>query len=237
MLEMDNILDNLDIIDIKVTKNINDEDRDEFNNIILPKIFKIFYDKGFKLKVTIYDQIRDEQYLNPYNKKNIEIAEINGNLVVEIDKLKELNYHGNNQFIEISVVDVNGTYFKFDYKYIIKYKLFNDIEIDNSETIEVEEDTISKIDKSDETEYKNMDDANQTYIIGKDEAIFRINADIPVEETTNNDETTTAKTITRTSNNPKTGDDIMLWASIMVVAMLGIVCTSFAQQKKKKNIN
>ena len=141
-LEMDEILDNLKIVNVNINTNIEEVERDENYNIILPKLFKTFYDKGFKIEVNIYDQIRDEQYLKPYKKNSIEVTEKEGNIIIDFNKLKEVNYDGKNQFIEISVIDTNQKYIKFDYKYNIKYKLFEHIEIDTTNPIEVEEGTI-----------------------------------------------------------------------------------------------
>ena len=142
ILEMEEVLDTLQIIDVNVTSNIENIERDKDNNLVLPKIFKTFHDKGLKIEINICDQIRDEKFLNPYNKNSIEVTEKEGNLIIDYSKLKEANYDGMNQFIEISVIDINEKYVKFNYKYSIKYKLFIGLELDLLEPIEVEEDVV-----------------------------------------------------------------------------------------------
>lgn len=125
--EMNSILDKIRLLYIDVTSTIEDAQRDENENIILPDLLKAFKDKGLEIEVNICDQIRDEQYLNPYNKKQIEITENDdGKLILDYDSIKNIDYEGNNQFIEISVKDINNIYMDFDFKYNIKYKISDD---------------------------------------------------------------------------------------------------------------
>ena len=141
-LAMNDILDTLGAMNIEITKNIEDLSKDEKGNIILPNIFKEFSERDCTFEVTIYDQLRDEQYINPYIKHTIELEEKDGNFIINSNSLKEINYDGNNQFIEISVKDINEKYMMLHYKYRLKYKLFESLELNNTNPIEVEEDTI-----------------------------------------------------------------------------------------------
>ena len=140
---MDKLLDNLNIINIHITKNREDINKDEEGNIILPNIFKEFINRGCTIEATIYDQIRDEEYLNPYQKHNIEITKKDENYIIDINTLKEINYEGKNQTIEISITDPNyNKYMMLEYKYTITYKLFEKIESNIDTPLEIEEDTI-----------------------------------------------------------------------------------------------
>ena len=151
--DMENILDSIRMITIDSTANIDELERDDNSNIVLPKLIKDLRDKGLEIHVNICDQIRDEQYLNPYNKNEIAITEEDGKLLINYDDIKDIDYEGSNQFIEISIKDVNYEYSNFDFKYNIKFKLFNHIEIEETEQpIEIEEDTIP--DLSELTVYK-----------------------------------------------------------------------------------
>lgn len=142
ILEMEQILGSLDVVDVNITSNIEDIKRDKNNNIILPDIFKYFYNNGYIINICIFDQIKDEQYLYPYNISNIEAINKDGNILIDFSKLKERKYDGKNQFIEIVVKDTNMNHFKFDYKYMIKYKLFNHLESDSTIPIDIEENTV-----------------------------------------------------------------------------------------------
>ena len=150
--EIENLLDKLKIISIDVTSNLKDITRDENSNIILPNLLKLLQDRGFEIEANICDQVRDEQYLNSYNKNKIDIVEDNGKLIINYEDIKNIIYEGSNQFIEIKIKDLNNTYMKFDFKYIIKYKLFDHIELDTSEAIKIEDDTVP--DLSNLTVYK-----------------------------------------------------------------------------------
>ena len=151
--EMEDILDTIRIIQIDSTANIEDVERDENSNIILPKLIKDLKDKGLEVEANICDKIRDEQYLNSYTKTKIEITEEDEKLLINYDDIKNVEYEGSNQFIEISIKDVNNKYTNLDFKYNIKYKLFDHIELeDEIQPIEIEEDT--KPDLSELTVYK-----------------------------------------------------------------------------------
>ena len=122
-IKMDNLLDNLEIIDINITVDINSLKRDSSNNIILPDIFKLFKDLGFCININIYNQIRDEIYLNAYNIQSIDVIDKDNNLIIDYKDNNQLN-----QFIEISVIDNNHKYTVFNYKYkIINNYIDNDI--------------------------------------------------------------------------------------------------------------
>ena len=123
-IKMDNLLDNLEIIDINITVDINSLKRDSSNNIILPDIFKLFKDLGFCININIYNQIRDEIYLNAYNIQSIDVIDKDNNLIIDYNK----DNNQLNQFIEISVIDNNHKYTVFNYKYkIINNYIDNDI--------------------------------------------------------------------------------------------------------------
>ena len=219
--EMDQILDTLQVVNVNVNTNIKEAQRDDNDNIILPEIFKIFYDKGFKIEVNICDQIRDEQYLYPYNKKGIEIAEKEGKLILDFNKLKEISYDGNNQFIEISVIDTNQYYINFNYKYNMKFKLVEDLEEDSTNPIDIEEDTIPELPES---ENETIEGENQTTNSRKNNV-----AEVTNSEEINNKNV--SKTIENNSNmqkstNPKTGDNITIYIIMFICALTGIiVCT------------
>ena len=52
------------------------------------------------------------------------------------------------------------------------------------------------------------------------------------DDTTEEDTTAKTETVTETSNNPKTGDNIAIWSSIIVVSMIGIAGTVFSHTAK-----
>ena len=67
--------------------------------------------------------------------------------------------------------------------------------------------------------------------------IVKVSTVIDENSTSNEDTTLTItknKTITTTSNNPKTGDNITIWISLMVISMLGIGVVGTVKFTKKK---
>ncbi|MBR3134314.1 MAG: hypothetical protein IKG56_02515 [Clostridia bacterium] len=152
MLEMDNLVDKLRIINISVKTSKEDTDKDEEGNIILPKIIKTYKDKGFEINATIYDKLRDEHYINSADTTNLELKELNGNIIIDYNDLKELEYNGIEQYIEVNIVDNNYEYADFSFKYLIDYKVFDSLELEKKEPIEIEEDSIP--DLSDVVIYK-----------------------------------------------------------------------------------
>ena len=140
--EMDEIIDNLRMITIDVSDDIKNANKDPEGNVILPEIFKTYKNKGFEIKAYICDQIRDEQYLNAFNKKELEVKELNNNIIIKYDDLKDLDYNGKNQFVEISILDKDYIYSNFEFKYRLNYKLLESLELGITDPVEVEEDTI-----------------------------------------------------------------------------------------------
>ena len=142
MIQMDELIDSLRVISINVTEDLDNINVDESGNIILPNIFKTYKDRNFKIEAYIVDQLRDEKYLNPYNKKELEVIESGGNLIINYDDIKDVDYEGKNQFIEITIIDTDYSYMDFEFKYRLTYKIFEALESDIVEPIEIEEDTI-----------------------------------------------------------------------------------------------
>ena len=142
LVEITEILDELQSVNVEITLNIEDLQKDENGNIILPEIFKTLKANGLDIEATLYDQIRELKYLFPFRKKSLDVIENNGNLIINYEQLKEYNYDGNKHYIEINVIDTNERYPNFKYKCNIKYKIFKTIELENNEPIEIEENTV-----------------------------------------------------------------------------------------------
>lgn len=191
---INDILDNLYMISIDVNSKIDELEKDENNNIILPNLLKKFKDKGLKFEVNICDQIRDLQYLNPYNKKPIEILDNGENLLLKYDDIKGIDFEGTNQFIEIKITDVNSLYVKFDFNFKLNYETNN-----KSEPIDDNETNSNTTKENDQIKESNEINNN---IETKDER---------------------EKKVHNNNINPTTGDHIILWIILIIVSILGIV--------------
>ena len=145
MLEMEELVDQLRMIIINVKTNMEDADKDEEGNIILPEIIKIYKDKGFEINATIYDKLRDEHYINSADTTELELKELNGNIIIDYNDLKKLEYNGIEQYIEINIIDKDYEYAEFSFKYLIDYKIFETLELELEEPIKIEEDLIPNL--------------------------------------------------------------------------------------------
>ena len=151
ILDMDEVIDNLRMININVSEDIENVSTDENGNIILPKIFKTYKNKNFEIEAYICDQLRDEKYLNALKKINIEINEVGDNLVINYDDIKDIEYNGKNQFIEINIIDKDFVYSDFAFKYRIGYKISEFSEKDNTDVPTEETSIPTKTSESEKT--------------------------------------------------------------------------------------
>lgn len=151
-LEMEELLDTIGVVNVNITKKYDEITKDENGNLVLPHIYKTLYDKGYRLEVKVYDQIRDTQFINPFNIYTIDLTDTGDNIIIELDKLKEIDYDGTKQTIEIKAKNPNEFDSYFEYDYTIKYQLFEALELINDTPIEIEEDSV--IDLSNYKVYK-----------------------------------------------------------------------------------
>lgn len=151
-LEMEELLDTVGVVNVNITKKYDEVTKDENGNLVLPHIYKTLYDKGYRLEAKVYDQIRDTEFLNPFNIYTIDLTDNGDNIIIELDKLKEIDYDGTKQTIEIKAKNINESDSYFDYVYTIKYQLFEGLELISDTPIEIEEDSV--IDLSNYKVYK-----------------------------------------------------------------------------------
>ena len=151
IIDISDILDTLQVINVEVTKNTEEIEQDEEGNIILPNIYKKFYDMGLPITATITDQIRAKEYLNSANIYNIEVQEKDNNLILNINDLKNINYSGKTHYIELNVENKDRKFIEVIYTTTFKYKLFNHLETDTT-NLNIEEE--SPVDLSNLIVYK-----------------------------------------------------------------------------------
>ena len=151
-LEMEELLDTIGVVNVNITRKYDEITKDENGNLVLPHIYKNLYDRGYRLEAKVYDQIRDTQFINPFNIYTIDLTDNGDNIIIELDKLKEIDYDGTKQTIEIKAKNINESDSYFDYVYTIKYQLFEGLELISDTPIEIEEDSV--IDLSNYKVYK-----------------------------------------------------------------------------------
>ena len=207
MPNLDDIIDNLYMMSIEVNSSFEQLEKDENNNIILPNLLKLLKNKGLKIEVNLYDQIRDTQYLNPYNKIPIELIDDGEKLLINYNDIKNIDYEGNKQFVQINIIDESGIYVKFDFIYKLSNIIINEPEESSSES-----ETPSDINEKPST---NTDDN----IIVK-ELEENKNSDGLEEEREENN---------LNSANPTTGDNITFWINLLFIFFVGAVATIYCK--------
>lgn len=175
ILNFEKLLDTLKNITVNSTIDISSLEIDDNNNIILPNMIKTLYDNGLIVNAYLNDRIKSEEYIRSLIKKDLEVKEIDGKLVISSDSIKNYIDQGFYQYITINVVDNNSKYVNFKYNLNINYNknnMFDHLEVDNYNPINLYENEVA--DLSNLTIYK-------VYMNGKKEVITNYKYDkLPV---------------------------------------------------------
>ena len=148
ILNFDKIVNTLKNIEVKSVIDISSLKIDKDNNIILPDIIKTLYDNGITINAYLNDRTRSEEYIRSLTRKDLQIDEVNGKLVINADSIKNYIDKGLYQYITISAIDNIDKYNNFKYNmdiYYNKNSILDHLEIDNYSPINVYEGEVADL--------------------------------------------------------------------------------------------